>query len=144
MSEVRRLCDRVGIIRNGRLVTVEPVASLLDRSGKVVRIRATESLSPSAFDLEGVHELEMSETTVTDDSSADDTAVTECTFTFTGDVNALLERLGPSHLLDLSIEEAPLEDVFMRFYGGDSESTDATDATDRPQAATDSEVSNDA
>ncbi|NGM67860.1 ABC transporter ATP-binding protein [Natronolimnobius sp. AArcel1] len=157
LSEVRRLCDRVGIIRNGRLVTVEPVASLLDRSGKVVRIRATDSLSASTFDLEGVHDLEVSQATLADESSADDTTVTECTFTFTGDVNALLARVEPSHLLDLSIEEAPLEDVFMRFYGGDSESADAVDSADaadtmdRPQAdatdaadAEDSEVSNDA
>ncbi|WP_339102582.1 ABC transporter ATP-binding protein [Haloterrigena salinisoli] len=131
LSEVRRLCDRVGIIRNGRLVTVEPVESLLDRSGKVVRLRAAASIPREALALDGVHDLETSVVrTGSDGDDADDaTAVTECAFTFTGDVNALLARLREYRLLDLSIEEAPLEDVFMRFYGdGESSAEPASGA----------------
>ncbi|WP_459808568.1 ABC transporter ATP-binding protein [Halopiger thermotolerans] len=125
LSEVRRLCDRVGIIRDGRLVAVEPVDALLDRSGKVVHLRAADPIPAAALDLDGVHDLETGrdrsagdESRETDAAdSGEPGAVTECTFTFTGDVNALLERLREHRLLDLSIEEAPLEDVFMRFYG---------------------------
>ncbi|QSW99850.1 ABC transporter ATP-binding protein [Haloterrigena alkaliphila] len=131
LSEVRRLCDRVGIIRDGRLVTVEPVESLLDRSGKVVRLRAADPIPREAFDIDGVHDLKGSLDRSADrvrgpddDESAAESAeraVTECTFTFTGDVNALLEHLRDHRLLDLSIDEAPLEDVFMRFYGEDGD-----------------------
>ncbi len=110
LSEVRRLCDRVGIIRDGRLVTVEPVDTLLDRSGKVVRLHASDPIPREVLEFEGVYDLETTE--------RDENGVAECTFTFTGDVNVLLERLRSYVLLDLSIEEAPLEDVFMRFYGG--------------------------
>ncbi|NUB93265.1 ABC transporter ATP-binding protein [Haloterrigena sp. SYSU A121-1] len=136
LSEVRRLCDRVGIIRNGRLVTVEPVESLLDRSGKVVRLRAVASIPREALAIDGVHDLETSVVRTGDADDTDDatTAVTECAFTFTGDVNALLAHLREYRLLDLSIEEAPLEDVFMRFYGGE-ESADAASKpglTERP------------
>ncbi|WP_049921464.1 ABC transporter ATP-binding protein [Halopiger djelfimassiliensis] len=116
LSEVRRLCDRVGIIRNGRLVAVEPVESLLDRSGKVVRLRADEAIPHEVLSVDGVYDLE---TETSKPSERTQSAVTECTFTFTGDVNALLAALREYRLLDLSIEEAPLEDVFMRFYGGD-------------------------
>jgi ABC-2 type transport system ATP-binding protein len=119
LSEVRRLCDRVGIIREGRLVTVDPVETLLTRSGKVVRINSAEPIPIDVVDLEGVHDLE---TSVPDSGVADpDTAFTECTFTFTGDINRLLGRLPDHELVDLSVEEAPLEDVFLRFYGGDSD-----------------------
>ena len=118
LSEVRRLCDRVGIIRNGRLVTVEPVESLLDRSGKVVRLRAAASIPREALAIDGVHDLETSVVRGGDADNTDTaTKITECAFTFTGDVNALLAHLREYRLLDLSIEEAPLEDVFMRFYG---------------------------
>ncbi|OIB55969.1 ABC transporter ATP-binding protein [Natrialba sp. SSL1] len=124
LGEVRRLCDRVAIIREGQLVTVEPVESLLDRSGKVVRLRTAEPVPFERFDpssLAGVHDLETSldrEDGAADDSEA---AFTECTFTFTGDVNALVERVDGIGLLDLSVEEAPLEDIFMRFYGAEDE-----------------------
>ncbi|WP_255171061.1 ABC transporter ATP-binding protein [Natrononativus amylolyticus] len=117
LSEVRRLCDRVGIIRGGRLVTIEPVETLLKRSGKVVRINSAVPIPLETLDLEGVHDLETGST----DVDGVDPAVefTECAFTFTGDINELLAHLPESDLLDLSIEEAPLEDVFMRFYGGE-------------------------
>ena len=142
LSEVRQVCDRVGILRDGRLVTVESVEELLDRSGKFVRLRASGSLDPDALDVEGAHELRI-DTVETDGSRADATAtadgvlsseasqgssdrrsdggnvVTEATFTYTGDVNDLIERLASLPLLDLDVEEAPLEEVFMRFYGGE-------------------------
>ncbi|MFU8868390.1 ABC transporter ATP-binding protein [Natronococcus sp.] len=120
LSEVRRLCDRVGIIRDGKLVTIEPVDALLRRSGKVIRIRSADPIPTDVLDLEGVHDLE---TSVSDSREGVDpsTAFTECLFTFTGDINAVLERLGDYELIDLAIEEAPLEDVFMRFYGGEGD-----------------------
>jgi ABC-2 type transport system ATP-binding protein len=119
LSEVRRLCDRVAVIRDGRLVTVDPVETLLTRSGKVVRINSATPVPLDVLDLDGVHDLE---TAVPDGDAADaDTEFTECTFTFTGDINALLARLPDHEMVDVSIEEAPLEDVFLRFYGGDGD-----------------------
>ncbi|SDR19056.1 ABC transporter ATP-binding protein [Natronobacterium texcoconense] len=123
LGEVRRLCDRVGIIRDGRLVAVEPVEALLDRSGKVVRLRADEPIPRTAVDIEGVYDLETSleAESVDREATEQETVFTECTFTFTGDVNDLVERLREHRLVDLSIEEAPLEDVFLRFYGGEED-----------------------
>jgi len=119
LSEVRRLCDRVAIIRDGRLVTVDPIETLVHRTGKVVRIDSAEPIPVEFVDLDGVHDLE---TSVSDGHGADSGAVfTECTFTFTGDINALLERLPDHEMVDVSIEEAPLEDVFLRFYGGEGD-----------------------
>lgn len=119
LSEVRRLCDRVGIIRNGKLVDIEPIEALLRRSGKVVRVDAAEPVPVDVLEMEGVHDLEA---TVTDYDSADpDREFTECAFTFTGDINDLLRRFAEYDLRDLSVEEAPLEDVFLQFYGGESD-----------------------
>lgn len=142
LSEVRRLCDRVGIIRNGRLVTVEPVESLLDRSGKVVRLDAAEPISPDDLAIAGVHDIEShaasgSDATTGSEPDRDGMAVGESggaeteytvTFTFTGDVNVLLEQLREYRLHDLSIEEAPLEDVFMRFYGENDSEDESTES----------------
>ncbi|WP_226039066.1 ABC transporter ATP-binding protein [Natrinema sp. DC36] len=132
LSEVRKLCDRVGVIRNGRLVTVEPVESLLDRSGKFVRLHAAESIPSRALELDGIHGLESERGAGSGAGSSDGT---EYAFTFTGDINTLLERLREYRLLDCTIEEAPLEEVFMRFYG--DEGTDAGSAAgDRVPAGT--------
>ncbi|NHN57745.1 MULTISPECIES: ABC transporter ATP-binding protein [Halorussus] len=106
LSEVRRVCDRVGIIREGRLVAMEGVEELLDRSGKRVRVSVEGSLDPADFDLPGVHDL--------------DAGDGEAAFMFTGEYDALLDHLRNYSVRDLEIEEAPLEDVFMKFYDGDA------------------------
>jgi ABC-2 type transport system ATP-binding protein len=127
LSEVRRLCDRVGIIRGGELVRVDPIETLIDRSGKVVRIVARDSLDHTTLaDLDGVSKLQVSP-----EGRADEAGFREYTFTFTGDIDSLLERLAGRSLVDLSIEEAPLEDVFLQFYGdGVAARTDSREGPD--------------
>ncbi|WP_276300252.1 ABC transporter ATP-binding protein [Halorussus lipolyticus] len=114
LSEVRKVCDRVGIVRDGHLVALEGVEELLDRSGKRVHVSVAESLDPADFALSGVHDLEVGDG--------------DASFMFTGEYDALLDHLGNYHVRDLEIEEAPLEDVFMKFY-------DAGPASDRDPAA---------
>jgi ABC-2 type transport system ATP-binding protein len=107
LSEVRRICERVAVIRDGRLVTTERVDDLLDRSGKLVRARVADD--DGDLDVAGVHGLEATR----------EDGVTDLRFTFTGDVNELVAALSARDLHDVSISEAPLEEVFARFYGGD-------------------------
>lgn len=126
LSEVRRVCDRVGIIRDGKMVTVESVENLLHRSGKAVRIRVAGSVDSTDVTLDGVHDLtvkpiedSVAETVVPAGSSAGAEAVTELGFTYTGDFDSLIDFVDGFHVLEFDVEEAPLEEVFMRFYGGD-------------------------
>jgi len=102
LSEVRKVCDRVGIIREGHLVELEDVGDLLTRSGRLVRVDVAEDVTRADFALDGVHDVAV-------DGSV--------RFMFTGNYDALLDHLGSYTVTDLEITEAPLEDVFMRFYG---------------------------
>ncbi|QSG07967.1 ABC transporter ATP-binding protein [Halapricum desulfuricans] len=124
LSEVRRVCDRVAILREGELVTTEAIESLLDRSGKFVRARIVGSVEPGAFDGDAVHGLERTriddragELLAATGHEGDAEVVTEVRFTYTGDINDLVTELGKHTYVDLDVEEAPLEEVFMRFYG---------------------------
>jgi ABC-2 type transport system ATP-binding protein len=104
LPEVRRACDRVGVIRQGELVAVEPVEELLARGGKRVTLHVAEAVDEADFDLPGVRDLRV------DDGVH---------FTFSGEYDQLVDLLDQYTLQDLEIEEAPLEDVFMGFYGDD-------------------------
>jgi ABC-2 type transport system ATP-binding protein len=146
LSEVQKICDRVGVIRNGHLVELEDVETLLDRGGKRVAVRVAEPITPEAFAIEGAHDVSVAG----DEQSPQPTAVdggeqsdgesvplsgregTSVSFTYTGDYNALLSHLIEYDVLDLDIADAPLEDVFMRFYGDvdpDNESATAGERT---------------
>ncbi|MFB6171688.1 MAG: ABC transporter ATP-binding protein [Haloarculaceae archaeon] len=103
LGEVRRICDRVGIIRNGRLVAVEGMDDLLSRGGKRVRVHTAGAFDAADLDVDGVVDVDPF------DGGAQ--------FTFTGDYNALLAALAGYDVVDLEVEEPPLDDVFMHYYG---------------------------
>lgn len=134
LSEVQKICDRVGVIRNGHLVELEDVETLLERGGKRVSVHVAEPVEAGAFAIEGAHDVSVTgdeqpvqptaadgsgddPPTESEDTSSGGRDGTSVSFTYTGDYNALLEHLIGYDVLDLDIEDAPLEDVFMRFYG---------------------------
>ncbi|QGN07552.1 ABC transporter ATP-binding protein [Halorhabdus sp. CBA1104] len=142
LSEVRKVCDRIAIIRDGRLIELEDVESLIDRSGKTVRARLGGDVDPAAIGIEGVHDVEVSGDGAADspdeqaEAAAGSDHATSISFTYTGAYEPLLDRLLEYDIRDLSIEEAPLEDVFMRFYGEDpSERVEAVENGTRRDVA---------
>ena len=104
LSEVQRLCTRVGIIRQGQMVEVAEVEALRRRSYKRVRVEG-EAIPPDALQMPGVRQLERINGGVR--------------FYFQGDVNLLLQRLAALPLRDVSIEEPTLEEIFMHYYTGE-------------------------
>lgn len=73
LSEVRTVCDRVGIVRNGHLVELEEIETLLDRGGKSVQVATTDPVDADDFMLDGVHDLEIVRGMDTEHPSSQDT-----------------------------------------------------------------------
>ena len=113
LSEVRRICDRVGILRDGTLVGLETIESLLNQGGKRVQIRTPDTIEPQLAALDGVFSV----TTFGDTLQ----------FTYTGNYNDLISELQQHEIVDIDISEPPLEDIFMHYYGGEKEQTDTSE-----------------
>ncbi len=103
LSEVRRVCDRVGILREGRLVGLEDIESLVNRGGKRVRVQVIDGEDMDLSAIDGVIDIT---------SMGDETQ-----FTYAGDYTTLCRQLANYEILDVEISEPPLEDVFMHYYG---------------------------
>lgn len=112
LSEVRRVCDRVGIIRAGELVELEDIETLLGQGGKRVRVHTSEPAWRKLTALEGVLDVTQFPDGVQ--------------FIYTGAYNALLEELSKYDIRDVEVSEPPLEDVFGHYYGP-SEGDEGTD-----------------
>jgi ABC-2 type transport system ATP-binding protein len=141
LSEVRRVCDRVGIIRDGRLIELDTVEGILAESGTVVRVRLSEAPNPDALRFSGVSSVERLGDGVggAGTGSADAvggpmaTASDGATYqlVLSREFNALLERLSAYTVEDLEVREAAIEDVFMHFYDERESETAPTTGDDR-------------
>jgi ABC-2 type transport system ATP-binding protein len=101
LSEAEQVCDRVAILREGRLVVEDSVENLRGRKYKEV----TVTYPGEPPDLEGIGAVEI----VWQHQN-------RITFRVRGDVSALLRRLGESAIEDVIISEPSLEEVFLDFY----------------------------
>ena len=101
LGEVQRLCNRVGIIREGKIVEISDIRTLQQNNYKKVNVTA-EGLSPATFDLPGVTNLQVEDSTIH--------------FFFKGDINTVLQMISSVQVTDLTIEEPTLEEIFMHYY----------------------------
>ena len=104
LSEVERVCDRVAIIRLGRLVALEEVPALLARRKRNVELRF-DGTAPALAGVPGVTDVETGDGWLT------------CRLE--GDVAPFLATIGGSAIHDLTIEPARLEEAFLEFYESD-------------------------
>ena len=105
LQEVERSCNRVGIIREGRLVDIATVQSLLGEHWRSVNLVLNAPAPAGAFDLPNVRQVM---------SSGRDVHLM-----IQGDVNPFLRRLAALDVLDVAITTPDIEDVFYRFYEGE-------------------------
>ncbi|HUX03796.1 MAG TPA: ABC transporter ATP-binding protein [Acidimicrobiales bacterium] len=108
LSEVGEMADRVGLIREGRLVAIEEVAQMQARSAHLVEAQFKSAPDLAAFaSLSGVTSYNVDGSTLH--------------LEVAGDLNPIVALLAKSELEDLSIREPTLEELFLRFYGSTHE-----------------------
>ena len=105
LSEVERVCDRVAIVRSGRLVMVEEIAKLRARRRRNVAMQVEGGL-PALQGVAGVSDVDIRGQRVT--CSVD------------GDIGPFLSAISSTRVVDLTIEVARLEEAFLDFYGESS------------------------
>ena len=102
MQEVEEICERVGILRSGRLVAVEPIAALKGRTLR--RIEVTFALEPprAAFAIPDVREVARRHNTIV--------------FEITGNLDAAVKAIATFPVLDLRTEQPSLEEILLTYY----------------------------
>ena len=104
LSEVERACDRVGIIRGGRLVDVEPTHALVDKAFRHMVLTFGAPVDPKPFRaLPGVRDLK-----------ADGPRLS---FTLHEEPDALVKLAAQYRLVGMEYERPSLEEIFLTYYG---------------------------
>ncbi|MDA8441650.1 MAG: ABC transporter ATP-binding protein [Peptococcaceae bacterium] len=102
LSEVQRLCDRVAIIKEGKIIRVEKISTLKENNYKKFSLELPAPIASQYFQLRGVNNLLVKDNTVS--------------FLFSGDINLIINKLAAIKLNNLFIEEPSLEEIFLHYY----------------------------
>ena len=107
LPEVERVCDRVGVIREGKIIAVEDVATLKSLALRRLEIHFAQPVPAQAFaSVTGVRDL-----TVED-------SILRCTVM--GSLDALVKAAARFEVLNVISHEPSLEEIFLAYYGGES------------------------
>lgn len=103
MSEVEQICERVAILREGKLVAVEPLSELKGRAVRHIAVTfAGDAPPPGAISGKGIVELHRFPDGIE--------------FEVTGEFDGFLKQLAAHHVIDLRTEQPTLDEVLLTFY----------------------------
>lgn len=105
LSEVQKICDRVAIIKEGRIVKIEDMSSITSNNYKKIKIDTDDKFSKKDFNIKGINNLVINDK--------------EISFIYKGDINIIINKLKDIKLSNISIIDPDLEEIFMHYYSKD-------------------------
>lgn len=102
LSEVQKMCSRVAIIKEGRILKVGAVEELTGNKFKKVRVEFKSDQMSESFKLNGMRDVKLLERGIE--------------FLFSGRMDEMLRKLNEREVENLWIEEPTLDEVFMHYY----------------------------
>ncbi len=107
LSEVQAICDRVAILRNGKLEAVQRVDELTHADFRQVTLRFQQAVPASIVaDVPGVSNVVSEGKTLR--------------LHLMGDFDPLLRAVSSYYMQDMEVQEPTLEEVFLKYYGAQS------------------------
>jgi ABC-2 type transport system ATP-binding protein len=102
LSEVQRFCQRVAILKEGRLLGVQAIKELRETGYKKVNIAAKKNIPESYFLEDNVAQLSQNGPMAS--------------FVYKGDVDNLFKKIAELGIEDAFVEEPSLEEIFLHYY----------------------------
>jgi ABC-2 type transport system ATP-binding protein len=106
LAEVQAVCDRIGIIKDGRMVLVEEIENLVTKFLQNIRVTFSQGNVPT---METLNSLETVQSVIKENDR-------RFKLTVRDDINELLGWLSRYDVERLNIEDASLEEIFLQFY----------------------------
>lgn len=102
LSEVEKICDRVGLVKNGRLIALESIKDLKSKMVRKMEIEFGESVDASIFRIPSIKIINQQEN--------------RFTISILDNLDTLLQAVTRYQIRNIIFPEPSLEDMFMQFY----------------------------
>jgi len=96
LTEVEKISDRVGVIKDGNLIALENIDTLKSKKGKVIKVKTKEKI-----EIKGIKTEEENGWTK---------------FVVTKNMDEIIKELAKYTIEDIEIGELSLEEIFMHYY----------------------------
>ncbi|MDI6715428.1 MAG: ABC transporter ATP-binding protein [Actinomycetota bacterium] len=103
LPEIEKVCDRVGIIKEGSLVAIERIDTLISKKVRYIDVIFDNPVNPDDFRLPGVISI--------------DKVNNHLRLTLKGEIDELIKKLAQYKVRDIISTHASLEEIFLEFYG---------------------------
>ena len=104
LSEVQKLCDRVAILKDGKLINIQSIKDMRESGYKKVSVTSKSVISNGFFNLAGIANY------------SENAEHTSATFMYNGNVTDIMDKLHALPLKDVFLEEPTLEEIFLHYY----------------------------
>ena len=101
LSEIQRHCHNAGIVREGKLIVADKVETLMRSTARRVHLLGV-STPPT---IQGIRDVRIQDDAVN--------------FLYAGDASTLIAALNGMPLMDVTITEPDLDEIFMHYYSGE-------------------------
>jgi ABC-2 type transport system ATP-binding protein len=102
LSEVQRICSKVAIIKEGRIINVQNMNNLRKNGYKKVQLIVSEPIAMDYFKEESVADYKVKGNQVS--------------FIYRGEADKIIEKIYNLKIDDVFIEEPSLEEIFLHYY----------------------------
>jgi ABC-2 type transport system ATP-binding protein len=103
LGEVQMLCKRVAIIKGGKIIQIEEIDNLRKKQLKKVTIESEKTLNKEMFILTGIENFI-------------NLPGCKISFMYSGNINELIVFLSGMKVINLTIEEPSLDEIFLHYY----------------------------
>jgi len=102
LSEVDQICNRVGIIKDGKIIATEDVKGLKAKRMHTITVYFADGVEKSTFKMPEIHKIrEINKGLIIE---------------VKGDINPILAQITKYPVRDIEITHATLEEIFLEFY----------------------------
>ncbi len=102
LSEVQKICDRIAIIKEGRIIKVEKMSDINEDNYKRFKINVRDKVDENYFRIDGVSDLKINRNVHS--------------FIYRGDINEILSKITKIKVNNIWIDEPDLEEIFLHYY----------------------------
>lgn len=102
LSEVQKLCSRVAILREGRLVDIQSMGQLRENGYKKISLTTRTPIPKDFFSIPGMANGKQE--------------ANSAAFMYSGNTMTIMNKLCQLPLEDIRIEEPSLEEIFLHYY----------------------------